>query len=334
MDHIWQEWLRQALAASPWPVLHSRVHPVPAWGPGLWLKRDDELGFGITGCKLRKVAALAAHWCQHNYDQVLACGGAYSHHLAALLQALHETEQAYHLWLGPVRDDQPPQGSRALLQLLIRESAVTHLNRDEWRRVAELMAERQATLEASGQKVLIIREGGCQLEALWGAMTLATDVLRNEREVGCEFDQIFIDAGTGLTAIGLYLGLWCLGRKPTIHLILMADNETAWQQRRQELQAQWLALTGLSLASDEAPRVVCHRPVTAAAFGAVNAAVRREVREAAQTVGVLLDPIYTAKLVMTAKAIRGDDGYPRGEALVIHSGGGWSLTGFWSQLLV
>ena len=73
-----------------------------------------------------------------------------------------------------------------------------------------------------------------------GAMTLVTDVLTNELENDIHFDNIFIDAGSGLTAIAFilafnYLGkefnqfycdflLFFQGRNSKIHVVQMAGK--------------------------------------------------------------------------------------------------------------
>jgi 1-aminocyclopropane-1-carboxylate deaminase len=53
------------------------------------------------------------------------------------------------------------------------------------------------------RKCYIVPEGAFCKDAIAGASTLALDIIRNESELNIEFDHIFVDSGTGLTAMSL-----------------------------------------------------------------------------------------------------------------------------------
>ena len=78
--------------------------------------------------------------------------------------------------------------------------------------------------------------------------------------------------------------------------------------------------------------LVIHRPLTGKSFGAVNRAVLDEVKRMAREEGVLVDPIYMAKLSLTVREIWSRVG-KMNQGLMVHSGGAMSLPGFWDRLL-
>ena len=80
-------------------------------------------------------------------------------------------------------------------------------------------------------------------------------------------------------------------------------------------------------ASWELPPWEVLRPPTARSFGAVNRTVLAEVARVAREEGLLIDPIYTAKLFLTARAYM-----DKGPTLLFCGGGAFELSGFQGQL--
>lgn len=146
-------------------------------------------------------------------------------------------------------------------------------------------------------------EGAACDESWEGALTLAAGVEQNCLRYGFRPDRIVIDAGTGFTAAALVAGL-----QGGHVCVLQLAGDTGWQQR----------LPAEARASFEV-----WRPTTARSFGSVNAAVRREVERMAREEGILVDPVYTAKLCLETRK------RPcAGTTLIVLGGGTLSLMGF------
>jgi 1-aminocyclopropane-1-carboxylate deaminase/D-cysteine desulfhydrase-like pyridoxal-dependent ACC family enzyme len=96
------------------------------------------------------------------------------------------------------------------------------------------------------------------------------------------------------------------------------------EQRRAELAA---ALHGdIPLAAFR-----CHRPLSARSFGSTNQAVFQEIQRTAAESGIMLDPIYSAKLFMSARAAYAERKADE-DVLLLHAGGVSSLFGFPEEL--
>lgn len=327
----WQERLQRQLQDSPlrggrpgfW--LTSRMHPLHGWSDQVWLKRDDE--FGLYGSKWRKMQGLACAIQDRKADTILAWGGSRSQHLLGLIQLGRELGLDLRLL---VKEGSPrhAHGPDLLWPLLIRSDCVEMLSRSAWPNVENLARQRFQELTAAGRQVFKVREGGAQLEALWGALTLPLDIVQQESATGQGFSKIWVDAGTGLTAQALILGLGLLQSSAQVEVLLCAGHQDNFlrdlQQRREELAEQ------LQIEIPVA-RFRCHLPSTARSFGSTNQAVFQEIARTAVECGVLLDPIYSAKLFMKVRESQPEWTH-EDRVLIIHSGGTASLFGFPAEL--
>ena len=114
-----------------------------------------------------------------------------------------------------------------------------------------------------------------------------------------------------------------------LHIVLTAGNPPYFHSQYQRIINWAEELFELKIPLSKALHL--HTPLTAASFGSVNRTVLNYIRTLAQLEGVITDPIYTAKLFMTAEdqIIKQD---LKGNILVIHSGGGMGLMGFGEKL--
>lgn len=310
--------------------VQSRIHPVtryirPAAGQRIFVKRDDELSSGITGSKYRKYASLIPHLLAIKYDEVLLIGSSQSNNIVGLVQLLIENSIPYRLLLLKGNEEKL-LGNRIWLRLLSHgEENIDWLTRDQWPEV-DNMADRYAEQAAeAGKRVFIVREGAAVPESLPGAMTLAEDILRNEKEHHITFNHIFIDSGTGMSAIGLMAGLRNAGmEEKTVHITLIAGSEKEFEKR-------YAFITGADPEKHYRGPVLFHPPAIAPSFGSITKSVLDEVKNIARLEGILADPVYTAKHFYTAKKII-EEGKLQGNILIIDSGGALGLAGFMEKL--
>lgn len=287
----------------------------------VFVKREDDSGFGISGCKRRKYASLIYFLVEKNIHKVALAGGSHSNHLPGILQILREKGIAPHLFVK-VAHDTALSGNRLLLDLLTRPEEITWISSQLWPGVEKIA--KKWVIE-NGPDTFFIPEGGSCEQALPGALSLMVDILRNEAESGVTFDHIFIDSGTGLIAAALAMMNHLLKRKTQIHVVLIAGDPAYFTQKLIETQSWTETLTGYTLEKVSAPEY--HIPLTGKSFGSVNSAIFAETRKLAIEEGLLTDPVYTTKLFMTAsEVIRGNS--LRGNTLIVHSGGGTGLMGW------
>ena len=127
------------------------------------------------------------------------------------------------------------------------------------------------------------------------------DICKNESDQNRSFDHIWIDSGTGFTAAVLCLMNELLGRKTQIHVVLTAGDPDFFEQKLREVGTWWEELTQIPLPNGFIRLPTLYPPATARSFGSVNQQVLKTVKDLAMTEGLLVDPVYTAKLFYTAK---------------------------------
>ncbi len=300
------------LASFP---LHSRAHSMQddSW----YVKRDDELGFSISGSKLRKYASILP-FVKKEKKPIAVVGSFSSNHVLSFVQLLKQEKMSYQLFLKKTHGK---QGNAFFLSLLLQENEVIWIDSVPTALDREWM---QSWERKCAQEFVWIPIGGCMKEALIGALTLALDLLQNEQELGVFFDHVFVDAGTGMNAIALILGLSYLQRDLRIHVVLIAgsreefaENLSAFHAHLQELLGEDFSILPYDI----------HEPIMAKSFGSCNASVRDFIKKTAEKEGIFLDPMYTAKLVMTAQHVVTSQ-FLQGKFIWVHSGGALSLSGF------
>jgi 1-aminocyclopropane-1-carboxylate deaminase/D-cysteine desulfhydrase-like pyridoxal-dependent ACC family enzyme len=293
----------------------------------IFIKRDDELSSGITGSKYRKYASLLRYLLVNSYNEVLLIGSAQSNNIVGLAQMLKEYQLRYRLMMLE-SNEAILRGNLLWSHLLCDMSDVLWVKREDWPRVNELA---QGYADNSDQKVFIVKEGCAVPEAISGAMTLALDVIRNSMDNDLSFEHIFIDSGSGTTAIGLLLGLGLAGVKDiNLHITLIAGNEAEFRQQLEQLRSQYERQHGISIDTSSL-QLHFHTPVFSPSFGSITTKVLEEVLHIARVEGILADPVYTAKHFATAKHIIEKENLS-GDILLIHTGGALGLSGFQEKL--
>lgn len=167
-----------------------------------------------------------------------------------------------------------------------------------------------------------VPEGGSCSQALAGSLgiagSLGTEALRHRRLP----PDIYIDSGTGFTAAALLLGLGFLGLSCQVHVVSMT------RQDRAEILSLLESLSAECQNLFQEPVqpldfTLSHPPV-GQSFGSTPGAVFEEVQSFARHEGVLIDPLYTAKLSLAYQSVRSE----KRDALLFVSGGARDLLGF------
>ncbi|MBK8673777.1 MAG: 1-aminocyclopropane-1-carboxylate deaminase [Bacteroidetes bacterium] len=307
-------------------LFHSRVHALSDNEyPDTWIKREDESSFGISGSKKRKYASLIPFLKKNKFDCVGVIGGSNSNNVIGLVQLLIENQLNFKLFLK-TNNSIANSGNGFLLSLLSKKEKIIFVNQTDWPNV-EIIAQDSLKKEYSNFKT--ITEGSSCIEAFPGALTMAVDIIKNEKEQHLKFNHVFIDAGTCLMATALCLEFSKLRKETCIHIVLMAEDETYFSNQLVKT-IEWATFYNLNYQLPA--NYILYKPITAKSFGSVNATVLDKTKEYAQKYGILTDPIYSTKLFMTALNIIKEKKL-LGNKLIIHSGGGQSLFGFQDKIL-
>lgn len=294
--------------------LNSRIHPLhhfSAHNSAVFIKRDDELSAGISGCKYRKYSSIIPFLIKNKIKHVYIIGSTHSNNVLAALQCCRENSvNVTALLLKP--HNEITQGNFKLSQMFLEEKDIIWIDRSKWHTVNQLA---KTLSKANDQPSYILYEGGMVKEGISGAKSLCLDILVNETENKIHFDHIFFDAGTGFSASCCIKGLEEVSHTAKRYVLLLAGE-------KEEIITQNQALTGVNFSN-----TLFLTPSNAKSFGSINQTVKKYIKKFAYQHGVLLDPLYSAKLFYeTEKYIH--EKKLLGSILIIHSGGILSLPNF------
>lgn len=326
-----ETYLKQKVISITSYIPHSRVHVLKTFNGPLatsQVKRDDELGFGISGSKWRKYISLIPHLLNKHYQEAVVIGSSYSNHVLGISQLLIENRIKPTLFLLGDRS-RKRQGNLLLTSLLVPESQIQWFSHQDWPQIETFAAN---YIRDNPLRTALIPEGACMQAALPGALTLALDILENEQKAEEEFQHIFIDAGSGLTAIAAILAFAWLNKKTLLHVLLLADNEEQFLAKLKLFQKTFEELLEVQLDwTSLIEHFKLYKPTIARSFGSVNRTVMNHIQCIAREEGFFTDPIYSAKLFWEAKKIIQTQELT-GNVLIIHSGGALTLMGFQKEL--
>lgn len=305
----------------------SRIHKLKslftAAGETCFVKREDELGFGISGIKFRKYRTLIPYIIENEFKEALVIGGAFSNHILSIVQLLIENNIDPILLLKgprPIKN----QGNFLLTQTFLPSTSIHWIPKENWQSLA------QDAFAYATQKAILIPEGATLFPAFLGALTLPLDIIRNEIESGIEFDHLFIETGTGYSAAALLLGFAFLKKRTMCHLLMLADTEQAFIQQLHKLHLEFQEWLGETFPFPIHFR--CLDCSIAPSFGSTNRELFNFIVQSARIEGFLLDPIYSGKLFHQTNKILKNQPELTGNILFIHSGGALTLCGFQQQL--
>ena len=284
------------------PLLQELPEPVAAaQGVRLLLWRDDLAHPDLPGNKARKLKYNLAAARQQGHHVLLTFGGAYSNHIAAVAAAGRLF--GFHT-IGLIRGEASAALNPTLAQATADGMALHFLDRTAYRRRTEpgFLAEQLARFGPA----YVLPEGGTNALALSGCAELVAEIQKHTA-----FDALAMAVGTGGTLAGLLTGLG--GRHHAVGIaalknggFLRAEVDALTQQAVGE------TFTNYSLQTDY--HFGGYAKYSAELLGFIG---QFEARH-----GVLLDPIYTGKLLFGVLNLIAQGYFSRGSTVVaIHTGG-------------
>ncbi len=290
-------------------------------GPELWVKRDDMLGLFPGGNKTRKLEFLVADALAQGADTLITCGAPQSNHCRiTLAAAVKEGLKCRFVIEERVPDSFDPKGSgnHFMFRLMgVEAISVVPAGTD----MAAAMAEVADALKAVGRQGYVIPGGGSNALGGLGYVACAQELQQQCFEQGLQFDRVVVGSGSSGTHGGLVAGF--LGNHIRIPLTGIGVSRDPAQQAPLVLKEAQAVVDLLGLGfTVPAEAVQCVGGFWQPKYSIPNAAMVEAVQLAARTEGLLLDPVYTGKVMagLIGLARRGEIG--AGErVLFIHTGG-------------
>ncbi|GAB3331005.1 1-aminocyclopropane-1-carboxylate deaminase/D-cysteine desulfhydrase [Hymenobacter humi] len=287
-----------------------------AQGVRLLLWRDDLANHDLPGNKARKLKYNLAAAQQQGHHTLLTFGGAYSNHIAAVATAGRLF--GFHT-IGLIRGDAPASGTDpallnpTLAQATAEGMALHYLGRSAYRHRAELdfLAEQLARFGPA----YVLPEGGTNALALPGCAELVAEL----RQL-TDFDALAVAVGTGGTLAGLLTGL--AGQQQAVGVAALKNGSF--------LSAEVDALTQQTVGQTFA-NYSLQTDYHFGGYAKYSVELLSFIELFRAQHGVLLDPVYTGKMLFAVLDLIKKGYFPRGSTVVaIHTGGLQAWAG-WRQ---
>jgi D-cysteine desulfhydrase/L-cysteate sulfo-lyase len=290
---------------------------------GLYVKRDDCTGLAFGGNKVRQLEFYLGEAQARGADIVLITGAVQSNFVRTAAAAAAKLGMECQVQLEErvaKSDAEYRRSGNVLLDYMLGATIHSYPEGENEegadRRVREIAAE----LEAGGRRpyVVPLAPGHKPLGAL-GYVAAAREILGQIEEQALRIDEIVVASGSGSTHAGLLFGLRALGSGIAVTGVCVrraADIQHARILARCNDIAELLGIAPVVTQAD----VVTLDEWFPPGYGQLNEATVRAIDLAARCEALILDPVYTGK-VMAATISRAVEAGSDRNILFLHSGG-------------
>lgn len=263
--------------------------------PAIYAKRDDLMGIGGGGNKVRKLEFLLGEALAQGCDTFITTGARQSNHARLSAAAAARAGLACELVLTdtvPREDDAYRYNGNVLLDEIFGATVHRH---PAGTNVLAAARERADELTAAGRRPYVVGSGGSSPVGCLGYASCAAEIIAQERELGLRFGRIVVPNGSSGTQAGLTAGLKAMGDTPSrVHAFtVLAALDQALATTRQ-LAGETLALLDLA-ATIEADDIAITGDQLGRGYGEPTEGMLEAVRLLAGSEGLLLDPVYSGK---------------------------------------
>ena len=316
---------RRRYTHHPTPIERLEHFSAALGGPQIWIKRDDQLGLTPGGNKTRKLEFLVADALAQGADTLITCGAPQSNHCRLTLSAAIKEGLKCRMVIEERVEgsyDVDASGNNFLFRLMGVEDVVVVPGGSD---LGAAMQKVAADLARAGRKGYVIPGGGSNALGGLGYVACAQELQQQLFEHDLQLDRVIVGSGSSGTHGGMVAGF--LGNHIDIALTGVGVSRDPQEQAplvRREAQAVCdLLELGVTVPEE---KVHCVGGYWQPKYSVPNDAMIEAVRLMARTEGILLDPVYTGKIVagligmVQNGAVRADE-----TVLFLHTGGMPSL---------
>lgn len=326
---------RYTVGATPLEFLpnFTRALSPDGQGPNIWIKRDDMLGLFPGGNKTRKLEFLVADALAQGADTLITCGAPQSNHCRITLAAAVKEGLKCRFVIEervPGSFNEEASGNHFMFRLMGVE-ALTVVPAGS--NMAAAMQQVADELASQGRKGYIIAGGGSNALGGLGYVACAQELQQQFFEQGVQIDRVVVGSGSSGTHGGLVAGF--IGNHIKIPIVgIGVSRDPADQEPLVYKEAQAVAdLLGLGLTI---PReaVVSVGGFWQPKYSIPNEKMVEAVQLLARTEAILLDPVYTGKIMAGLIGLVRQGFFKPGEnVLFLHTGGLPSLHAYEAVVL-
>ncbi len=299
------------LAHLPTPIENLSRLTARLGGPNLYVKRDDLTGLAFGGNKTRKLEYLLAEAQVNGARTVITAGAVQSNHCRQTAAACARLNFECILVLS---GEKPTQATGNLLLDQLFNAQLVWTSRNER---DEVLKETFNAAWAAGKRPYLVPYGGSNSTGA-SAYALAMKELRNQNFAP---DWIVFASSSGGTQAGLVCGARLFGFNGRVLGISVDEEKTDLQAKVASLASETADFLGEK--ADFSPEeILVSAEYLGGGYGVLGAPEVDAIRMFAQTEGLLLDPVYTARAAAGMIDLIHKGSFNKGENVLFwHTGG-------------
>lgn len=266
----------------------DRLRQALPGAPQLWIKRDDLTGYLGGGNKLRKLEYVMAHALSLGATTIVTTGSITSNlaRTTALIARRLGLKCELILSGGDARSARANWRVAELLGVKIHSVAQSNERSSRMKEVARMLEER-------GERVYQIPLGASNEIGSFGMVAAFEELGIQQLELGEQFDAIVFATSSGGTQAGLEVGKRLFNYRH-LRLLGVSADDPAETIRENALLAVGPMLSRLGI-TDVANDLIVDDNFIGAGYAVPTVASREAEKLFADSEGILLDPVYTAK---------------------------------------
>ena len=305
-------------------------------GPNLFVKRDDLTGLAMGGNKARQIEFYFGEAIAKKADVILITGAIQSNFIRSAAAATAKLGMDCHVQLEervPNVDQTYRASGNVLLDKLFGATIYSYPDGED-----EAGADRNINEIADGLKkkgktpyIIPLSPGHPPLGAM-GYIVAAQEILEQLKQSGQQIDEIVVASGSTSTHAGLLYGLRALGSRLRIAGICVRRNK---EQQAPRVLARCTELSKLLGTCEyvKADDIILNDVPLAPGYGQLNPLTIEAIKLAASTEGLLLDPVYTGKVMAgMIDRVRENVYAKNANILFLHTGGQPALFAYEPEL--
>ena len=305
-------------------------------GPNLFVKRDDLTGLAMGGNKARQIEFYFGEAIAKKADVILITGAIQSNFIRSAAAATAKLGMDCHVQLEervPNVDQTYRASGNVLLDKLFGATIYSYPDGEDETGADRNINKIADDLKKQGKTPYIIplSPGHAPLGAM-GYIVAAQEILEQLKQSGQQIDEIVVASGSTSTHAGLLYGLRALGSRLRIAGICVRRNK---EQQAPRVLARCTELSKLLGTSEyvKADDIILNDVPLAPGYGQLNPLTIEAIKLAASTEGLLLDPVYTGKVMAgMIDRVRENVYAKNANILFLHTGGQPALFAYEPEL--
>jgi D-cysteine desulfhydrase len=316
---------RLELARTPTPFYVLERLSERLGGPRIWVKRDDLTECAASGNKIRKLEFTLARALEAGCDTVITSGGVQSNHCRATALLGARLGLKVHLILRDEGEFNEFPDGNLLLDYLAGAEVSIYPKARYFRDQEAIVDHWRQHYQQQGKTPWIIPVGASDGHGVWGYINCARELVTDFQQAGIAPEIIFHATGSGGTQAGLTVGAHLLNMPSQVIGMAVCDNARYFVDKVHADLDHWREAYGMDV-DVNALKVSVNDSYIGPGYAQATEEVFATIRLAAETEGLVFDPVYTGKAFHgMIEEIRGGRLKDCKNIVFVHTGGIFGL---------